>query len=73
VSKDIDVFPSSLTIPTVGEFTSGLRHMLQAYPGSAVVRAAFRDVGVRDLGPLVELLDETELLVAEVMNCPAVM
>jgi hypothetical protein len=59
VSKDIDVFPSSLTIPTVGEFTSGLRHLLQAYAGSAVVRAAFGEAGVSDLSPLVELLDET--------------
>ena len=59
MSKDVDVFPSSLTIPTVGELTSGLGHLLQAYAGSAVVRAVFGEAGVSDLSPLVELLDET--------------
>ncbi len=59
MSTDIDVFPSSPAIPTVGEFTSGLRHLLQAHAGSAVVRAVFGEAGVSDLSPLVELLDET--------------
>ncbi len=59
MSTDIDVFPSSPAIPTVGEFTSGLRHLLQAHAGRAVVRAVFGEAGVRDLSPLVELLDET--------------
>jgi hypothetical protein len=59
MSKDIDVFPSSLKIPTAGELSSRLWHLLQAHAGSGVVRAAFGGADVSDLGPLVELLDET--------------
>lgn len=38
MSKDIDVFPSSLSIPTVGELTSGLRNLLQAHSGLTRLR-----------------------------------
>jgi hypothetical protein len=59
MSAGIDVFPSSLAIPTAGELASELRQLLQAHAARAVVRAAFDEEGVSVLSRLVELLDET--------------